>query len=101
MNLCIIISKWLYRCILKTAGYGMKAKFRELGRLYLKIVKERSHLKCNEVRLNNDAARLHNYINTHTHICVCTHTHTYVYIYIYIYIYIHINTHTRHIYPHK
>ena len=31
---------------------GMKAKFRELERFHLKIIKERSHLKINEVCLN-------------------------------------------------
>ena len=49
MNLCIFIGTWLSRCILKTAPLRMKAKFRELERLHLKIIKERSHLKFNEV----------------------------------------------------
>ena len=71
MNLCIFISTWLSRCILKTAALGMKAKFRELERLHLKIIKERSHLKFNEVCLNNDLLPIY--------------TNIYIYIYIYIY----------------
>ena len=66
MNLCIFISTWLSRCILKTAPLGMKAKFRELERLHLKIIKERSHLKFNEVCLNN--ALLPNYTNIYIYI---------------------------------
>ena len=37
--------------MLKTVPDGMKAKFRELEKLYLKIVKERSHRTFNEVCL--------------------------------------------------
>ena len=70
MELNILLSRWLSRCILRVTKEEIKFKFRQLEKYKLKNSKAKSHLVFNETCLNNNL------------LPVCTNIYIYIYIYI-------------------
>ena len=54
MELNILLSRWLSRCILRATNEEIKLKFRELEKYKLKNLKAKSRLVFNETCLNNN-----------------------------------------------
>ena len=52
MELNILLSRWLSRCILRVTNEEIKLKFRQLEKYKLKNLKAKSHLFFNETCLN-------------------------------------------------
>ena len=54
MELNILLSRWLSRCILRVTKEKNKEKFRQLEKYKVKNLKAKSHLFFNETCLNNN-----------------------------------------------
>ena len=54
MELNILLSRWLSRCIVRATEEKIKLKFRQLEKYKLKNLKAKSHLVLNETCLSNN-----------------------------------------------
>ena len=65
MELNILLSRWLSRCILRVTKEKIKLKFRQLEKYKLKNLKAESHLVFNETCLNNNLLPVYTNVRLH------------------------------------